>query len=62
MNDHITGLFQHEGMIFCLVSSDVFEKLQFQSDKMWGRTENSERLENNFLLCSSILLIQRHGN
>lgn len=48
--------------VFHLFSSDVSEKFQFQSDKVWGKAENSARLENNFLLCSSILLIQMSGN
>lgn len=48
--------------MFHLVSSDVSEKFQFQSVKVWGKAENSARLENNFLLCSSILLIQMPGN
>lgn len=34
--------------MFHLVSSDVSEKFQFQSDKVWGKAENSARLENKF--------------
>lgn len=45
-----------------LVFSDVFEKHEFQSDKVWWEAEDLARLENHFVFCCSMVSIQIHGN